>query len=73
MVGQQTKYSEMVKGKQHDQTFDETLEFVLAAGLCHVLHLASCIILHPTCALRVRPAAYMSYTPLGLDLRTTAV
>ena len=32
MVGQQTKFSEMVKGKQHDQTFDETLEFVLAAG-----------------------------------------
>ena len=37
MVGQQTKFSEMVKGKQHDQTFDETLEFVLAAGK-HTMH-----------------------------------
>ena len=38
MVGSQMKYSNMVKGRQHDQTFDETLEFVLAAGqLCWCL------------------------------------
>lgn len=30
-VGKQRKYSNMVKGRQHDQAFDETLEFVLAA------------------------------------------
>lgn len=49
MVGQQTKYSDMVKGKQHDQTFDETLEFVLAAGKQQVpqncLHKVQSIIL----------------------------
>ena len=32
MIGHQTKFSDMVKGKQHDQTFDQTMEFVLAAG-----------------------------------------
>ena len=31
-VGHQMKYSNMVKGRSHDQSFDETLEFVLAAG-----------------------------------------
>ena len=31
-VGKQKKYSNMVKGRNHDQAFDETLEFVLAAG-----------------------------------------
>ena len=31
-VGNQMKYSNMVKGRNHDQAFDETLEFVLAAG-----------------------------------------
>jgi len=31
-VGSQKKYSNMVKGRNHDQAFDETLEFVLAAG-----------------------------------------
>ena len=44
-VGSQLKYSNMVKGRQHDQTFDETLEFVLAAGAhCqkHTIPLQTC-------------------------------
>lgn len=34
-VGNQMKYSNMVKGRNHDQAFDETLEFVLAADEIH--------------------------------------
>jgi len=40
-VGKQMKYSNMVKGRNHDQAFDETLEFVLAAGQpirCSTMH-----------------------------------
>ena len=50
-VGKQKKYSNMVKGRNHDQAFDETLEFVLAAGqptacsaICvFMLHKHACI------------------------------
>ena len=42
MVGSQMKYSNMVKGRQHDQTFDETLEFVLAAGQVLETKIAVC-------------------------------
>ena len=31
-VGKHVKHSHRVKGRQHDQAFDEVLEFVLAAG-----------------------------------------
>ena len=40
-VGKQMKHSNMVKGRNHDQAFDETLEFVLAAGQpirCSTMH-----------------------------------
>lgn len=42
-VGKQMKYSNMVKGRNHDQAFDETLEFVLAAGqpiCCSTMHVS---------------------------------
>ena len=42
-VGNQMKYSNMVKGRNHDQAFDETLEFVLAAGWstrCMTMHVS---------------------------------
>lgn len=42
-VGEHVKRSHTVKGRQHDQAFDEVLEFVLAAGglsQIHPVHLA---------------------------------
>ena len=63
MIGQQTKFSDMVKGKQHEQAFDQTLEFVLAAGK-HLLQLPPCSLLSHTsvsmCVARLCRAAHAS-------------
>ena len=50
-VGKQKKYSNMVKGRNHDQAFDETLEFVLAAGGligCSTMHVLTAYLAQPS-------------------------
>ena len=52
-VGNQMKYSNMVKGRNHDQAFDETLEFVLAAG-----GPTGCSTMHASTAYPVQPCLH---------------